>query len=126
MLLFPPIYSDIMRFIQPSCSLTILGNTLQNYLASCSVDGLRVVMPLQTSLALGSTYLLSLQGLINPSNPSSNVHKYSLEITDSSNGQLLGKSFSPNCNYLMPIFQVNPNPSSSLNYYTQDGLISNI
>lgn len=76
-MIFPPIYFDVLRFITPTCTLNLLGNTLKNYLSSCSVSGMRLKMPFLDSLVLGSTYSLTLTGIINPTNPSSNVKKYS-------------------------------------------------
>jgi hypothetical protein len=77
-LVFPSNFFDILRFISPQCILNIKGNTLKNYISSCSVKGLRLKMPFLDGIVIGSTYTLTINGLINPTNPSSNVFKYSL------------------------------------------------
>jgi hypothetical protein len=83
-------------------------------------------MPFLDNLVLGSTYTLTVNGLINPTNPTSNVYRYSLEITDTTCTSILAKSYSVNCNYNMPIFIANP-ITIMLNYYLLDGtLVTNI
>jgi hypothetical protein len=77
-LIFPANYYDVLRFVTPTCTLNLLGNTLKNYLSSCSVKGMRIKMPFLDNLVLGSTYTLTVTGLINPTNPSANVYRYSL------------------------------------------------
>ena len=77
-LIFPATYFDVLRFVTPSCTLNILGNTLKNYVSTCSILGMRLKMPFLDNLVLGSTYTLSIGGFINPTNPTSNVYKYSL------------------------------------------------
>ena len=125
-MIFPPIYFDVLRFIAPTCTLNLLGNTLKNYISSCSVYGMRLKMTFLDSLVLGSTYSLILTGIINPTNPSSKVYKYSFEISSSDGTSIVAKSYSPNGNYDMPIFVVNP-IRKSLNYYTaSSGLITNL
>jgi len=87
---------------------------------------MRLKMPFLDSLVLGSTYKLTLTGIINPTNPSSNVKKYAFEISSSSGTSIVAKSFSPNGNYDMPIFVIN-SIRKSLNYYTaSSGLITNL
>ena len=125
-LVVPVTFSDVLRFISPSCTLNILGNTLKNYVSTCSVLGMRIKMPFLDNLVLGSTYTLTVNGLINPTNPTSNVYRYSLEITDTTGTSILAKSYSVNCNYNMPIFIPNP-ITIMLNYYLLDGtLVTNI
>lgn len=77
-LVFPANFQDVLRFVTPVCTLNLLGNTLKNYLSSCSVKGMRLKMPFLDNLVLGSTYNLLVSGLINPTNPSSNVYRYSV------------------------------------------------
>lgn len=77
-LVLPATYYDILRFVTPSCTLNILGNTLKNYVSTCTIYGMRVKMPFLDNLVLGSTYTLTVGGIINPTNPSSNVYRYSL------------------------------------------------
>ncbi len=77
-LVFPPNFANILRFITPSCQLNIRGNTLKNYISSCSVTGMRLKMPFLDSLTLGSVYTLTVNGIINPTDPSSNTYKYAL------------------------------------------------
>ena len=77
-LVFPANYYDVLRFMTPSCTLNLLGNTLKNYLSTCSVTGMRIKMPFLDNLVLGSTYTLTLSNLINPTNPTSNEYRYSL------------------------------------------------
>jgi hypothetical protein len=77
-LVFPANFQDVLRFVTPACTLNLLGNTLKNYLSSCSVKGMRLKMPFLDNLVLGSTYNLLVSGLINPTNPSSNVYRYSV------------------------------------------------
>ena len=69
-----------------------------------------------------STYTLTLGGLINPTNPTSNVYRYSLEITDTTATSILAKSYAVNCNYAMPTYVANP-ITNMLNYYLADGTI---
>ena len=76
-MVFPPIYFDVLRFITPTCTLNILGNTLKNYISSCSVKGMRIKMIFLDNIVLGTSYSLTVGGIINPTNPSSNVQKYS-------------------------------------------------
>jgi len=126
MMVFPPIYFDVLRFISPSCSLNIKGNTLKNFISSCSVSGMRLKMIFLDSIVTGSSYSLTIGGIINPTNPSSNVKRYSFEISNSGDTSIIAKTYSPNCNYKMPIFIVNP-IRKSLNYYTAgNGLITNL
>lgn len=77
-LVFPATYYDVLRFVSPTCTLNILGNTLKNYVSTCTVRGLRIKMPFLDNLVLGSTYTLTISGVINPTNPTSNVYRYSL------------------------------------------------
>ncbi len=77
MMLFPPIYFDVLRFITPSCILNIKGNTLKNYISSCFIKGMRLKMIFLDGIVTGSSYSLQIDGIINPTNPSSNVQKYS-------------------------------------------------
>lgn len=77
-LIFPATYFDVLRFVTPSCTLNILGNTLKNYVSTCTILGMRLKMPFLDNLVLGSTYTLTVGGFINPTNPTSNVYKYSL------------------------------------------------
>lgn len=77
-LLFPPNFADVLRFVTPSCQLNIRGNTLKNYISSCTVRGNRLKMPFLDDLTLGSVYSLIINGLINPTNPSSSTYKYAL------------------------------------------------
>lgn len=119
-LVFPANFYDVLRFASPVCTLNILGNTLKNYLSSCSVKGMRVKMPFLDNLVLGSTYNLIVSGLINPTNPSSNVYRYSVEVTDSTGTSIIAKSYAVNCNYVMPTFVSNP-ITTTLNYYTLSG-----
>ena len=98
-LIFPPIYNDILRFVSPICTLNIKGNSLKNYINSCSIKGLRLQMPFLDNAILGSTYTLKIEGLINPTNPSSNIYRYSLEISNSNATSIIAKSYSPYCNF---------------------------
>lgn len=77
-MIFPPIYADVLRFMPLTCTLNIKGNTLKNYINSCSANGIRVKMPFLDDIVLGVTYTLTIQGIVNPTNPSANVYKYSL------------------------------------------------
>lgn len=77
MMVFPPIYFDVLRFITPSCTLNIKGNTLKNYISSCYVVGMRLKMVFLDYIVTGSSYSLAIGGIINPTNPSSNVQRYS-------------------------------------------------
>jgi hypothetical protein len=119
-LVFPATYYDVLRFVTPSCTLNILGNTLKNYVSTCSVRGMRIYMPFLDNLVLGSAYSLTVGGLINPTNPTSNVYLYSLEITDTTGSSIIAKSYSLNCNYAMPSFSNNA-LTTTLNYYTLSG-----
>jgi hypothetical protein len=121
-LVMPATYNDVLRFVTPTCTLNILGNTLKNYVSTCTIGGMRVKMPFLDNLVLGSTYTLTIGGLINPTNPTSNVYRYSLEITDTTGTSILAKSYAINCNYAMPIFIANP-ITNMLNYYLVDGTI---
>lgn len=121
-LVLPATFYDVLRFVTPTCTLNILGNTLKNYVSTCTVGGMRVKMPFLDNLVLGSTYTLTVGGLINPTNPTSNVYRYSLEITDTTGTSILAKSYAINCNYVMPTFVANP-ITTMLNYYLADGTI---
>jgi hypothetical protein len=77
-LVFPPNFANVLRFINPTCQLNIRGNTLKNYISSCTVAGMRLKMPFLDSLTLGSVYTLTVNGIINPTDPSSNTYKYAL------------------------------------------------
>jgi len=121
-MVFPATFYDILRFVSPSCTLNILGNTLKNYVSTCTVKGMRIKMPFLDNLVLGSTYTLTVGGIINPTNPTSNVYRYSLEITDTTGTSIIAKSYSINCNYKMPTFIVNP-ITIMLNYYLADGTV---
>lgn len=77
MMVFPPIYFDVLRFATPTCTLNIKGNTLKNYISSCFISGMRLKMVFLDFIVTGSSYSLTVSGLINPTNPSSNVQKYS-------------------------------------------------
>ena len=77
-MVFPANYYDVLRFVTPTCTLNLLGNTLKNYLSTCSVKGMRIKMPFLDNLVLGSTYTLTVGGIINPTNPTSHVYRYSL------------------------------------------------
>ena len=126
MMLFPPIYFDVLRFVTATCTLNIKGNTLKNYISSCSIVGMRLKMVFLDFIVTGSSYSLTVKGLINPTNPSSNVQKYSFEISNSGDTSIIAKTYSPNCNYRMPLFVANP-VRKSLNYYTASrGLITNL
>ncbi len=126
MLLFPPIYFDVLRFVTPTCTLNIMGNTLKNYISSCYIVGMRLKMVFLDYIVTGTSYSLTIGGLINPTNPSSNVQKYSFEISNSGDSSIIAKTYSPNCNFKMPIFIVNP-IRKSLNYYTgSNGLITSL
>lgn len=126
MMVFPPIYFDVLRFVTPTCTLNIKGNTLKNYISSCNIVGMRLKMVFLDYIVTGTSYSLTISGLINPTNPSSNVQKYSFEISNSGDSSIIAKTYSPNCNYAMPIFIVNP-VRNSLNYYTaSSGLITNL
>ena len=118
-MVFPATYYDVLRFVTPTCTLNLLGNTLKNYLSTCSVSGMRIKMPFLDNLVLGSTYTLTLTGLINPTNPTSNNYRYSLEITDTTGTSIIAKSYPLNCNYVMPVFISNP-ITTTLNYYKLD------
>lgn len=122
---FPAPYANVLRFVSPQCQLIIRGNTLKSFITSCSIYGLRIKMPIMNSLILGSVYRLTISGLINPSNPSSNIYKYMIEITTTGNS-ILAKSFSPHTNFNISAFIINP-ISTPLNYYTESlGLISEL
>lgn len=121
-LVFPAHYYDVLRFVTPTCTLNLLGNTLKNYLSTCSVRGMRIKMPFLDNLVLGSIYNLTISGIINPTNPSSNSYRYSLELTDSTGTSIIAKSYALNCNYVMPIFIWNA-ITSTLNYYKADGTL---
>ena len=126
MMIFPPIYFDVLRFATPTCTLNIKGNTLKNYISSCFISGMRLKMVFLDYIVTGSSYSLTVSGLINPTNPSSNVQKYSFEISNSGDTSIIAKTYSPNCNYKMPLFIANP-VRKSLNYYTgSKGLITNL
>lgn len=77
-MVYPPIYADVLRFMPLDCTLNIKGNTLKNYINSCTVTGLRLKMAFLDDLVLGSTYTLTINGLVNPTNPSAYVYKYCL------------------------------------------------
>ena len=77
-MIFPPIFEDVLRFMPVTCTLNIKDNTLKNYINSCTVTGLRLKMPFLDDIVLGSTYTLTVNGIVNPTNPSANVYKYSL------------------------------------------------
>jgi hypothetical protein len=115
-LTFPPIFSDILRFVSPTCTLTLTSNLLKNYFNTCTVKGIRLIIPFIDTLVLGSTYILTISGLINPTTMSPYYSKYTIEIGDSSNSNLVLKTFSSLCNYIMPIFQQN-SALVYLNYY---------
>ena len=119
-LVLPATYYDVQRFLTPTCTLNILGNTLKNYVSTCSIKGTRIKMPFLDNLVLGSTYTLTVAGIINPTNPTSNLYKYSIEITDATGTSIVAKSFALNCNYVVPIFTVNP-LTVILNYYQANG-----
>lgn len=119
-MVLPATFYDVLRFTTPSCTLNILGNTLKNYVSTCTVSGMRIKMPFLDNLVLDSTYTLTVGGLINPTNPTSNVYRYSLEITDSTGTSILAKSYATNCNYVMPTFIANP-ITYTLNYYFSNG-----
>jgi hypothetical protein len=123
---FPPIYSDILRFTSPTCTLTQTSNVLKNYVNICSVRGIRLKMPFIDTLVLGNSYALTITGLINPTAMSPNYYKYGIEIADSSNSNIVLKSFSSLCNYIMPIF-VTDSSKIYLNYYdSTDTLINTV
>lgn len=125
-MVFPPIYFDVLRFVTPSCVLNIKGNTLKNYISTCYIVGMRLKMVFLDFIVTGTTYSLTVGGIINPTNPSSNVQKYSFEISNNGDTSIIAKTYSPNCNYRMPIFITNP-IRKSLNYYTASkGLITNL
>ncbi len=125
-MVFPPIYFDVLRFITPSCTLNIKGNTLKNYISSCYVIGMKLKMVFLDFIVTGSSYSLTIGGIINPTNPSSNVQKYSFEISNSGDTSTIARTYSPNCNFRMPIFVVN-SVRKSLNYYTaSNGLITKL
>lgn len=73
---FPPIYSDILKFTSPSCSLTLVSNSLKNYVNICYIRGIRLMIPITDTLILGSVYLLVISGLINPTTMSPYYFKY--------------------------------------------------
>ncbi len=126
MMVFPPIYFDVMRFVTPTCTLNIMGNTLKNYISSCYIVGMRLKMVFLDYMVTGTSYSLTIGGIINPTNPSSNVQRYSFEISNSGDTSIIAKTYSPNCNFKMPIFIANP-VRKSLNYYTAStGLITNL
>ena len=77
-LVFPPIFEDVLRFVEPTCVLNIRDNTLKNYISECSVKGLKLKMPFLDDVILSTTYSLTVDGIINPTNPSSNTYKYVL------------------------------------------------
>lgn len=125
-LVFPPNFANVLRFINPTCQLNIRGNTLKNYISSCTVSGMRLKMPFLDSLTLGSVYTLTVNGIINPTDPSSNTYKYALEITSSSGATIVARTYSPHANFRMPIFILNP-IRISLDYYTAaNGLVTQI
>lgn len=115
-LTFPPLFSDVLRFANPTCTLTLTSNVLKNYINTCSVMGIRIKMPLIDTLVLGSSYILTVSGLINPTAMSPNYAKYEISVADSSNSNIVLKSFSSLCNYIMPIFITDIN-KVYLNYY---------
>lgn len=121
-LVMPATYYDVQRFLSPTCTLNILGNTLKNYVSTCSIKGMRIKMPFLDNLVLGSTYTLTVAGIINPTNPTSNVYRYSIEITDTTGTSIIAKSYALNCNYVMPIFAANP-LTVILNYYKADNTL---
>lgn len=98
-LVFPPNYADILRFITPTCQLNIRGNTLKNYISSCTIKGMRLKMPFLDDLTLGSVYTLIVNGIINPTYSSSNTYKYALEITSSSGMSIVARTYSPHANF---------------------------
>lgn len=55
-------------------------------------------------IVTGSSYSLTVTGIINPTNPTSNIQRYSLEISNSGDTSIIAKSYAPNCNYKMPSF----------------------
>lgn len=125
-LTFSPIFSDVLRFASPTCTLTLTSNVLKNYINSCSVKGIRIKMPFIDTLVLGSSYILTVSGLINPTAMSPNYYKYELSVADSSNSNIVLKSFSSLCNYVMPIFTTDSS-KVYLNYYDgSDALTSTV
>lgn len=58
-LVFPPIFEDVLRFIDPTCTLNIRGNTLKNYISECYVRGLKLKMPFLDDVVLSTTYSLT-------------------------------------------------------------------
>jgi hypothetical protein len=78
---FPPIYSDILRFTSPTCTLTQTSNVLKNYVNICSVRGIRLKMPFIDTLVLGNSYALTITGLINPTAMSPNYYKLPIRPT---------------------------------------------
>lgn len=121
---FPPIFNDILRFASPTCTLTLTSNVLKNYINTCTARGLRLKMPLIDTLVLGSSYRLTVSGLINPTAMSPHYHKYYIEIADSANSNIVIRSFSPLCNYEMPVFTTDSN-KIYLNYYNGNNQIIN-
>lgn len=77
MMIFPANYFDVLRFVTPVCTLNIKGNTLKNYIGSCTILGMRLKMPFTGYILTGTTYSLTISGIINPTNPSSSIQKYS-------------------------------------------------
>lgn len=59
-LVFPPNFGNVLRFVDPVCTLNIRGNSLKNYISSCEVKGLRIKMPFLDDLVLGSVYSLTI------------------------------------------------------------------
>jgi hypothetical protein len=125
-LIFPPNYENVLRFVTPTCTLNARGNIIKNYLSSCSFRGLRLKMPFLDDMPLNTAFSLTVSGLINPINPSSHLHKYSLEISDFDDSSIVAKTFSPHANFDMPSFMVNPS-LTPLNFYTmEDGLVTEV
>lgn len=56
-------------------------------------------MPFLDDLTLGSVYSLTINGLINPTNPSSDTYKYALEITGSTGRTIVARTYSPHANF---------------------------
>ena len=59
-LVFPPNFQDVLRFVEPICTLNIRGNNLKNYISSCEVKGMRIKMPFLDDIVLGSVYNLKI------------------------------------------------------------------
>lgn len=77
-IILPAAYSDILRFVQPECLLTLRNNTLKNYVSYCNVMGMKIKMGVMSSLPSGNVYTMIIKNMKNPTWVSSKNCKYIL------------------------------------------------